>query len=321
MPTNRPQPKFVLSQHSDLTASKAQLRTLHRRGELTRLCSGVYVDTSQWKSLRYDDPYRFRVMAAAQKLPRSTQFSHDSAAVLWGLPSLGEWSRDVHSLAPRASGGRSATVIKRHCIGEEESDWRIDGVRVTSLARTLVDVGCSSSFLRAVGMIDAGLHAVRRGDVRGEMGVGAATKAELIEMLDSLLPLAGSASARKAIEFGDGRSDSSLESLSRGQFFLLGMPLPELQVPFFDEDGHAGDVDFYWREFDLIGEADGEHKYNGAASPSGRPSIEVVKAEKAREDRLRRLVTGFERWDWATAMRRERLAARLRRHGLVGRRG
>lgn len=234
---------------------------------------------------------------------------------------MGAWSRHVHSLAPRASGGRSATVVKRHCIGEEEGDARIDGLRVTSLARTLIDVGCTSAFLRAVGMIDAGLHTPKSGDMRHELGTETPAKEDLLTTLDLLLPRAGSARARKAIEFGDGRSGSLLESLSRGQFFLMGMPLPELQVPFFDDEGFIGNVDFYWPELDLIGESDGDLEYDGAASPSGQPSIEVVKAEKAREDRLRRVVKGFERWDWTVAMSRERLAGRLRRHGLVSRRG
>lgn len=169
-------------------------------------------------------------------------------------------------------------------------------------------------------MVDAGLRTPGSGDLRHELA-GTLGKAELLALLDSTLPRAGSGKARKAIEFGDGRSGSLLESLSRGQFILMGISPPELQVPFFDGEGFIGNVDFYWPELDLIGESDGDLKYDGAGSPSGRPSNEVVKAEKAREDRLRRVVTSFERWDWYVAISRERLAARLRRHGLVGRHG
>lgn len=321
MTTQRIQPKFFLSRHAELTASKPEIRRLHSSGTLTRLCSGVYVNTTQWKSLKYDDPYRFRVMASAQRFPRSTQYSHDSAAVMWGLPSLGAWSPNVHALVARASGGRSTAGLKRHGVGEEAGYFHIDDMRVTSLLRTLIDVSCTSSFLRGVGMIDAGLHALEIGGLRHQLGAEAATRAELLELLDSLLPRAGSAKAREAIEFGDGLSGSLLESLSRGQFHLLGMPPPELQVPFFDEEGYIGDVDFYWRELDLIGECDGKFKYAGNVSPSGRPGLEVLLAEKAREDRLRRVVRGFVRWDWDVAMSRERLATRVRPFGLVGRRG
>lgn len=321
MLSTRPQPQFRLSRYADLSGSTAELRRLHAAGELIRLCPGVYLSTSEWNGLRFDEPYRFRVMAAAQKLHRSTQFSHDSAAVMWGLPSLGSWSADVHVLAPRASGGRSMVNVKRHCVGEEDSAAEIDDLTVTSLARTLVDTACTSSFLRSVGMIDAGLHPPEAGELRYSLGATAPTSAELLDLLHTLLPRNGSVKARRAIEFGDGRSGSLLESLSRGQFFLMGMPAPELQVPFYDENGFIGNVDFYWPELDLIGEADGDLKYNGTLSPSRQPSVEVLKAEKAREDRLRRVVKRFVRWDWNTALSRPRLAARVRPFGLVGRRG
>src|SRR5690606_2804601 len=119
-------------------------------------------------------------------------------------------------------------------------------------------------------------------ELRGALGVAAPTKAELSEVLDSLLPCAGSRKARRAIEFGDGRAASLLESLSRGQIMLLGLPSPELQVPFHDENGFIGNVDFYWPELDLIGESDGDWKYDGDTSPSGRPSREVIEVEKNR---------------------------------------
>jgi hypothetical protein len=42
-----------------------------------------------------------------------------------------------------------------------------------------------------------------------------------------------------------------------------------------------------------------------------------VIAEKYREDRLRRVVRAFGRWDWAVASDRQRLAERLRPLGLM----
>src|SRR5690606_907417 len=122
----------------------------------------------------------------------STQYSHDSAAVMWGLPSLGRWSRHIHVVAPRASGGRSQGQVKRHCVGGDADGVDIDGLMVTSLARTLVDTGCTSSFLRAVTMIDAGLRAPKDGELRHQLGITAPSKTELLSLLDSLRPAAGS---------------------------------------------------------------------------------------------------------------------------------
>lgn len=222
----------------------------------------------------------------------------------------------MHTLGARATGGRSHGTIAVHSVGSDEPGFTVDGLRVTDLARTLIDVARTTTFARAVGMIDHGLRPPRPGELRFGLEPTPPTAAELHELLDSLLPIAGSTKARKAIDFADARSGSLLESLSRVQLMLLGLPQPELQVPFFDSDGHIGTTDFYWRDLDLIGEADGAHKYDGENSPSGLPSPVVLKKEKDREDRLRRQVTGFVRWDWDTAYDRNRLAARVEPFGL-----
>lgn len=316
MQTMRQVPDFLLSRNARATGSEAELRRLHSSGAIERLRSGVYLPKVSGAEVDRDEAYRFQVHAAAQVV-RSLQFSHDSAAVLWGLPTLGPWSKDVHVLNARASGGRSHTGIRRHCVGEEASNAEVEGLRLTSLPRTLVDVSCTSRFVRAVGMVDHGLREPEEDEFRHRIGVAAPTKSMLIELIASLVPYSGSSKAVEVIEFADARAGSLLESLSRVQFMLAGFPAPQLQVPFYDGDGFIGNADFYWPEIDLIGESDGDFKYDGAKSPSGRSAEEVKKAEKAREDRMRRLVKGFVRWDWTTAFDRRRLAARVRPFGLL----
>lgn len=317
MQTIREVPDFLLYRNARATGSEGELRRLHTSGALRRLRSGVFIENEPGIKPGSDDAYRFQVHAAAQVLRTPPQFSHDSAAVLWALPTLGRWSRDVHVLSPRASGGRSHSSIRRHCVGEEGIETEIEGLRVTSLARTLVDVSCTSRFVRAVGMLDHALRQPQKGEFREQLGVSALTKAELVDLVASLVPYSGSAKALKAIDFADGEAGSLLESLSRVQFMLLGIPAPQLQVPFYDDEGFIGNADFYWPELGLIGESDGDFKYDGTKSPSGLSAEEVKKAEKAREDRMRRLVKGFVRWDWGIAYDRMRLAAWVRPFGLV----
>jgi hypothetical protein len=66
-------------------------------------------------------------------------------------------------------------------------------------------------------------------------------------------------------------------------------------VDIFDERGrHVGRVDFLWPAYGVIGEADGWSKYR-------RPDVagtelEVLRAEKTREDRLRDLGYELVRW-------------------------
>jgi hypothetical protein len=97
---------------------------------------------------------------------------------------------------------------------------------------------------------------------------------------------------------------------------LQGLPAPILQKEFRDGAGLIGYVDFWWPEFELIGEFDGLGKYTRTEMLAGRSPAEVVIAEKVREDRLRALGPRVVRWGWESAISPPRLAEVLRRAGL-----
>lgn len=109
-----------------------------------------------------------------------------------------------------------------------------------------------------------------------------------------------------AIEHADPRSESVGESVSRAVIGWLGFEEPELQHPFHFE-GHDDRCDFYWPRSGIAGESDGYGKYRSAAD---------LIAEKRREDRLRRHLRGFARWDWNDAMRAEPLRRALASSGV-----
>jgi hypothetical protein len=96
----------------------------------------------------------------------------------------------------------------------------------------------------------------------------------------------------------------------------IGCPMPELQVSFRDHLGDIGNTDFYWREYRLAGEADGDSKYLDPELRGGRTASEVVLAEKRREDRIRALDEGMTRWPWAVGVNPQELRAHLQRAGL-----
>lgn len=130
----------------------------------------------------------------------------------------------------------------------------------------------------------------------------------------------GAVRAASVIQFASPLAASPGESFARVQFRALGYPSPELQVEFFDEDGFAGEVDFYFRELDLIVEFDGASKYGARREFQQELTLEqLLLKEKAREDRLRRLVRSFARINWALTADRRALAQHLRPHGLIER--
>ena len=282
-----------------------------------RVRSGVYLPRDDWNCLNADGRYRARVAATATATAVGTQFSHDSAAAMWRLPTLGPWSRDLHVLGARQSGGRSNAGLRYHGVGRDHSPATFNGFDVTSLARTVIDISCTTSFARAVCMVDDALRPPQEGDFRHALGIPAITPIELAAQIAQLAPYYGSARASRVIEFASGRSGSPGESLSRVNIHVLGFPAPQLQVPFSDDEGFIGYVDFYWPELDLIGEFDGEMKYRDPRYLRGRSTQQAVIDEKYREDRLRRVCRALARWDWMTAQNRDLLAARLSPHGLI----
>jgi hypothetical protein len=287
-------PTLHLSTYARATGADRALRRRFARGEVTRLLPGVYIDSTVWESLSPDDRYRNRVRAGSLLSAPATQFSHDSAAALHGLPNVGAWPGRLHQLGERSTGGASLPWLRRHLVGLDDQPTVIAGITVTSLPRTLVDIACGSPFIRSVTMLDYALGSSGNSDSSPRNAL--ATRDDVHSVLDSLGTYRGLVRARRAIDFADGRSGSPAESFARAQFLAIGYPAPVLQKEFFDERGSIGFVDFYWPELDLIVEYDGRVKYGeGRAFQRDISAERVLWEEKVREDRLRRVCTGFAR--------------------------
>jgi hypothetical protein len=97
---------------------------------------------------------------------------------------------------------------------------------------------------------------------------------------------------------------------------VLGLPVPILQQAFYDAAGLIGYVDFWWPEFGLIGEFDGNGKYLRDELLDGRTTSEIIMEEKRRENRLRALGPRVTRWGWDTAVSLPTLAQHLAEAGL-----
>lgn len=84
-----------------------------------------------------------------------------------------------------------------------------------------------------------------------------------------------------------------------------GLPPPRPQVPILARDGQfIGRVDFYWDEFGVVGEADGDGKL------AGRPRGLIE--EKRRQGRLEDAGLIVVRWGWSDLRTFDSVAAHLR---------
>jgi hypothetical protein len=292
-----------------------RLRRQADRGVLHRLARGQYIDAAVWKTLTPDQRYALRVRGAADTRQTELVVSHQSAAVLWGLPALFGWPPEVHFLTERTGGGRSTPGIRKHATGPDSADvGMVNGRLVTTIERTVVDLAAALDLKSAVAMADRAIAVDRTGRVRA-----LTTTARLLETWDRMLPFRGSVRARAVIDFASTLSGSPNESGSRVNVALSGFPEPVLQHPFVVE-GRTVFTDFYWLDEDSVGEADGKGKYFDPVMLDGRSTAEAVYDEKRREDGVRRQVHAFTRWDFPVGMSQSRLRTRLLQLGLpIGR--
>lgn len=278
------------------------LRRAARRGDLRRLRRGTYVGVDRWALGEDADRHRLLVGAAVAAAPTSVLVSHRSAAVLWGLPLVGVADERVHLTCRRSSGGLSRGAVARHAVDGPVAEALVDGVRVTSPARTVVDLARVHGFLTGVAAGDAALR------------TGVVTLDELRAELQSVGSRRGVRVARDVLGFVDERSESPGESLSRVRMRELGIPVPVLQHVVTDGRGFVGRVDFWWPEHGVIGEFDGRSKYRVDVDPEAAAGR--LWEEKLREDRLRATGPTVARWTWTDAWRGAPMAATLRRAGL-----
>jgi very-short-patch-repair endonuclease len=170
-----------------------------------------------------------------------------------------------------------------------------DGVPVTTVARTVIDVARASRFRAGVVTADSALRRRRT------------TREELAAVLADCARWPGVSTAAAVVAFADRRSESALESVARVVFRDCGLPPPELQVWLGSDEPVR--VDFLWREFRTIAEVDGAIKYTEFAADPGWRAIGQLR----RDSYLREL--GYEvvhlSWDDITRDQ-ERVAAVIR---------
>ncbi|WP_045824075.1 type IV toxin-antitoxin system AbiEi family antitoxin domain-containing protein [Williamsia herbipolensis] len=277
-----------------------------RDGDLDRLYRGVYaLSMSDSSHAALDERYLSRVRAAVSMGEPGKVVSHHSAAALHRLPTLGRTDALHFSVNRRSGGRRKQRAFVLHATPWEPDEVTVvDGIAVTSMARTAIDVSRSGTFVQAVTVLD--------GTLRRSVSPG-----ELVAVSDRGRRRVGAPVARRALAIADGRSESVGESVSRALMRgFTDVPVPDLQVDYvIGFDGRIARVDFDWGGV-LVGEFDGRTKYGRDGD-----SADDVWREKVREDALRDLGLVVIRWTWDDLMHPERFHALLlrglRRAGLI----
>jgi hypothetical protein len=234
--------------------SNSQIRTLVRRGDLYQVGRGVYANGEQARDrlARSGGSQLLGLAGAVAAVGPSAVVSHESAAYLHSIELVGRPDETAVLTCPPQRGWTARTGVRLHAAtvpAEHVTD--VVGLRVTTAARTVVDLARTLEFRAGVVAADSALHSKL------------VTKPELDAVLASCSRWRGARRAAELIEFADGCAESPLESIARVAFKDCGLPPPELQVWLGGTAQPIGRVDFYWRHYWTIAEVDGAMKYAG----------------------------------------------------------
>lgn len=241
--------------------SARQIRRLVVAGALAQLRTGVYIRTPGAAGApEYSQAADVLLpLAAALAVTGSRSVgSHQTAAAVHSLSLPGRLpSPLIHvTRAPDGCGSRNRRrpgVLVHNAALPAEHVTKCRGVPVTSVARTVIDLARTLPFAEGVAVADSALRDTQT------------SPDELAAALAHCPRWPGIQRARRVISFADPLAESVLESISRALFHEHGLPPPELQVWVGDEDDIAGRVDFLWRRYRTIAEADGAIKYTRPA--------------------------------------------------------
>ncbi|WP_091324797.1 type IV toxin-antitoxin system AbiEi family antitoxin domain-containing protein [Arthrobacter sp. cf158] len=253
-------------------------------GELHRLRYGCYIRASMWNTLGPGKQAKARIVAHAHgTLTTSTGgfvYSHLSAARLHGLFLWGVDDR-VHILdRAKPSSDRWGKDVRGHTEHFSEDDVvEVEGLRATTLERTIFDCARMLGYPKALVIMDHGLR----------LGANISALSDLAAVSSGKR---GVRTLRKVLENADPRSESAGETLTRELIQRLHIKPPQ---PQFEVQSRLGRhrMDFAWEEEKLALEFDGRTKYFDF-----KPTDEVVFQERRREKALVEEGWRFIRVEW-----------------------
>lgn len=277
--------------------SAGRVHRLSRAGLLVRVATGVYASRAELTAATPWQAFTLRSRAFVLACGPSVSASGWSAAALLGLPVVSDPPSLPQAAAPRQVGHplnspygkvRTADLPASHCVIS-------NGVSVTSLARTVVDLGRTSPRPDALVIADSAL-------ARGLPAT------HLHDVLASQAGWDGIREAAWVVDHADAYAETPLETLGRLAFIEGGLPIPisnawiDLGALRYRPDHLLDDL---WEVF----EGDGAQKYDGRLDAGA-----VIAKQREREWHLRE--AGYEigvRYGYREARyERPKLAQRLR---------
>ena len=259
----------------------ASIRAALKSGSLQRLGRGRY-------GRRRPDNSEDRVLALMAG--RDDVLCLEAAAVWHGLP-LRHRLEEISVLRPGngRSRRREGWMVLTGDLPSADVEL-VGSLRVTTVARTVVDLARLRGLEQALVPWEAARWRARTGRTLEEFDQGV----DLV--IDCQARLKGVGLARRARQMASAHSESPMETLSLWHMRELGVPAPVQQFDVLDVAGHCrGTCDFAWPELGVVGEYDGQEKYDRLRRVGESPA-DVVRREKRRQESIEELGWVFARW-------------------------
>jgi len=264
-----------------------------------------------------DHPARMlELRAVLDAVSPSAVVSHASAADLHGLWTPGRGSTLIHLTVPGQSERTSGGVRVHGSRLRPQHVEIVHGVRVTSMARTAIDLARGRALADALVPLDSALRLLAHGsDQRRRPLLASVRDPEAVAWARDGLERAladvwswpGTRVVRRGLDMASALSESAFESWSRGWMELDGLPRPCLAHHVLGASGASFVSDFAWLEQRVLGEADGLGKY-GASPQEFRDRL---LAERRRQHDLE--AAGWRVVRWTTGERPRSFLNRLAR--------
>lgn len=279
---------------------------------------GWYMSGEQWQALYPEERHRAHVIAAVRDARSAAPVCRASAAVLWGLLLYRLAPRRVHMLCDPERRNSSGVDVQRHAERADPLDVEVvEGIRCTSLARTVFDLIRTLPLEAAVAVADAAERMIALRGREWDAEAREVWRADMSQRIADHPGARGIAQARWVAAFADGQAQLPGESVSRLQLHRLGFAPPRLQVEVAGPGGRAYFVDFGLTDVRTLGEFDGETKYRDEAMRRGASVEDVLLQEKQREDWIRgRTQWRLVRWGSRDIDTARALGARLASFGV-----
>ncbi|MFT4147354.1 MAG: hypothetical protein QM632_00955 [Micrococcaceae bacterium] len=259
--------------------SLQKIKSLKRKGTITTLVRGAYIDSATFAGLSQREQETLKVLACASSLYPRLPVSHTSAALLVGL-DLYKFDKAVHFRTAQRRDSKHKE-IKLHFYQTPLISTYQDGVLITTIEDTILDCAQSLPFHEALVIADSAL--------RKQL----TTQDKLYTAFSLLSMRRNKNGMADVLENCTNISGSAGETLCRVALAKAGLKHPVLQQCFDTKSGTFY-TDFYFPDKKLIVEFDGDIKYSGAY---GTP-LDTIKQEKLRAEALADLGLRIVRFNW-----------------------